>query len=79
MAGLFDRFVGGKYHYKMTVEVETPDGLRPGSSVREVIYTEDLIAKYLIKLPDAGVVSVRQHGEAVAVDLPGGQTLFALP
>lgn len=78
LAGLFDWFGGGKYHYKLTVEVETPDGIRTGSAVREVVYTEDLIAKYLIKLPDAGVVSVRQHGEAVVVDLPGGQTLFAL-
>lgn len=61
------------YRYRMTVEVETPDGLKAGSAVREISYS-----KQRIKLPDmAGAVAV-QRGEAVAVDLPGGQTLFAL-
>ena len=32
--GLFG--VGSTYRYKMTVEVETPDGLKSGSAVREV-------------------------------------------
>ena len=61
--------------YKMTVEVETPEGLRIGSAVREVRYH-----------PDKGgwfpLGESRSHfsfkGEAVAVDVGRGQTLFAL-
>jgi hypothetical protein len=54
--------------YKMTVEVETPAGLRTGYAVREV-------SSY--SRPQ-GVYGAKVKGEAVAVDLPGGQTLFAL-
>jgi hypothetical protein len=59
--------------YKMTVEVETPDGLKSGSAVREVKRIRGGIV-----LPDGPKMQVRQHGEAVVVDLPGNQTLFAL-
>lgn len=57
----------------MTVEVETPDGTRAGSCTREVS-----IAKEYIKLPESKALDVKFQGEAVAVDLPGGQVLFAL-
>jgi hypothetical protein len=63
-----------RVRYRMTVEVETPAGLRTGSSVREVV------GRTAPNIPmlgeDRGSVSVR--GEAVAVDLPGGQVLYAL-
>lgn len=61
------------YRFKMTVEVETPEGLRSGSSVYEVetVNTTDLVA--------GGKGSRFDYsGEAVAVDLPDGRTLFAL-
>ena len=61
------------YRYKITVEVETPSGVKSGFAVREVQYSTGGI-----KLPESSSVSVTQRGEAVAVDLPGGQTLFAL-
>ena len=61
------------YRYRMTVEVDTPQGLKSGFAVREIVYS-----KQLIKLPDAAAVTVTQRGEAVAVDLPNGQVLFAL-
>lgn len=61
------------YRYRLTVEVVTPLGVRSGSAVREIQYT-----KALIKLPDSAAVTVTQRGEAVAVDLPKGRTLFAL-
>lgn len=64
---------GNSYRFKMTVEVETPEGLRTGSSIYEVegIGTKDLIT--------GGKGSRTElRGEAVAVDLPGGRTLFAL-
>lgn len=66
-------FGNPSYRFKMTVEVETPEGLKTGSSVYEVETTNsrDLVA--------GGKGSrFTFRGEAVAVDLPDGQTLFAL-
>lgn len=61
------------YRYKMTVEVETPEGLRTGSSVIEVrAHHEPSI------LPEQGGDITEVVGEAVAVDLPNKQTLFVL-
>ena len=62
------------YRYRLTVEVDTPQGLRTGSSVIEV--ETDVAGARTI--PSPGAVSHRVRGEAVAVDLPGGRTLFAL-
>lgn len=58
------------FRYRLTVEVDTPQGLRTGSSVIEVTAGE--IGTTL------GGANSEARGEAVAVDLPGGQTLFAL-
>lgn len=58
------------FRYRLTVEVETPEGLKTGSSVIEVRW--GAIDSTL------GGASAEVSGEAVAVDLPGGQTLFAL-
>lgn len=63
------------YRYRLTVEVETPQGLRTGSSVFEVSGQET----YAFAPPEATGVHSYADGEAVAVDLPSGQTLFALP
>ena len=66
-------FGGGTYRFRMSVEVETPDGLKTGSSVYEVRAEKD------IKLsPDMKSAHTSIRGEAVAVDLPGAKTLFAL-
>ena len=62
------------YRYRLTVEVKTPEGLRTGSSVIEVEQSMGRSAG-----SGFGKIIVRRvRGEAVAVDLPGGQTLFAL-
>jgi hypothetical protein len=60
--------LGGGNRYKMTVEVETPSGVKSGYAVREwSTYPR----------PNGGDgLSVR--GEAVAVDIAPGKTLFAL-
>lgn len=58
------------FRYRLTVEVDTPQGLRTGSSVIEVTAGE--VGTTL------GGANSEARGEAVAVDLPGGQTLFAL-
>jgi hypothetical protein len=62
------------YRYRLTVEVDTPEGVKTGSSVIEVRQT-------LVRAggsPANHAVERRVRGEAVAVDLPGGKTLFAL-
>ena len=60
------------FRYRMTVEVETPEGLRSGSAVREVDMTDTS--------NDAGFADIKfkVRGEAIAVELPGGKTLYAL-
>lgn len=62
------------YRYKMTVEVETPEGLKTGFAVHETLVSKSNV--------DLGELSakrgMRTRGEAVAVDLPNGQVLFAL-
>lgn len=62
------------YRYRMTVEVDTPQGLRTGSSVIEV--ASNIASKNALTSP--GLLTTHVRGEAVAVDLPGGQVLFAL-
>lgn len=64
------------FRYRLTVEVETPDGLKTGSSVIEVSLTQT--GKDAFVTPEAGGVNATMRGEAVAVDLPGGGVLFAL-
>jgi hypothetical protein len=65
--------VPSRYRARMTVEVETPQGLRSGSSVVEI-----RAGKALGLLPEEAKAQVELRGEAVAVELPGGETLFAL-
>lgn len=58
--------------YRVTVEVDTPAGLRTGSSVVEVKVRN--AAPWELGSP----VKYGIRGEAVFVDLPGGKVLFAL-
>lgn len=62
------------YRYRLTVEVETPEGLKSGSSVIEVQMSKMRPAMH----PSGIGLSSKARGEAVAVDLPNGQTLYAL-
>ena len=63
------------YRYRMTVEVDTPQGLRTGSSVIEVSTSGG--SNPLGMLPWTEVHS-QVRGEAVAVDVAPRKTLFAL-
>lgn len=64
---------GDTYRFKMTLEVDTPEGVKSGSSVYEVE------AKNVAALTPGGVgLQVNVRGEAIAVDLPEGRTVFAL-
>jgi hypothetical protein len=61
-----------KFRFRMTVEVETPEGLKVGSSVMEMSGASSSLAL------NGKTVDVNLIGEAVAVDLPGDQTVFML-
>jgi hypothetical protein len=63
-----------RVRYKMVVKVETPQGVRTGFAVREVVRETPA------PLPSIAEsrTQYRLRGEAVPVDLPNGQTLFAL-
>jgi hypothetical protein len=61
-------FGPSSYRYKMTIEVDTPQGVKAFSSVRAVRFSSRLI--------DGGY-NAHVRGEAVIMDLPGG-TVFAL-
>lgn len=61
------------YRYRLTVEVDTPDGMRSGSSVIQV--ASHVSSQYSLS---PGDVTTQVTGDAVAVDLPGGKMLFAL-
>jgi hypothetical protein len=63
------------YRYKMTVEVETPQGPRTGSSVRELIYHANEGGWFPL---GESCASMTMQGEAVVVDIAPGQALFAL-
>lgn len=59
--------------YRLIVEIETPQGPAAGSSVIEI--TGNRIPKWL---PNGGGTRGTFRGEAVAINLPNGQTLFAV-
>lgn len=61
------------YRYRITAEVETPEGSRTGSAVHEL-----RLRRQARLSPEVGKMSLDLAGEAVAIDLPDGRTLFAL-
>lgn len=63
----------GPYRYRMTFEVNTPQGIRRGSSVIEV--RSRATSRYSLK---RGWTYHQVWGEAVTVDLPSDNTLYAL-
>lgn len=68
-------FVSGVWRYKLTVVVETPEGIKTGYSVREVTNSASRIK--FIDLPEA-TNPARGTGEAVVIDLGERGKLFAL-
>ena len=61
------------YRYRMSAEIETPSGLAVGTAVRELRYRK------LARLTsEAKAFSLEERGEAVVVNLPGGESLFIL-
>lgn len=68
--------VKGEYRYKITVNVQTPDGVKSGSAVR-VVKDADLKYKIFKGLPES-TSPARIHGEAVVIDLGEKGELFGL-
>jgi hypothetical protein len=59
------------YRYKLTLAVNTPQGVKRGSSVVEVLF-------YEVSIPDRGTMH-KLRGEALYLDLgPGARPLIAL-
>jgi hypothetical protein len=73
LAGGCGALFPARYRFRLTVIVETPQGIRTGSSIYEVT-----AARTGGTLPEEAKRDWSVRGEAVAVDLPDGRTLFAL-
>ena len=58
--------------YRLAIDIQTPSGLRSGSGVIEVRYVNEPVPGFGMRQ------QAYVRGEAVAVDLDGGKTLFAL-
>jgi hypothetical protein len=59
------------YRYKLTLAVNTPDGVKRGSSVVEALYRE-------VSIPERGIMH-KLRGQALYLDLgPGARPLIAL-
>lgn len=69
---LRNAFHSGTYRYKMTVTVETPEGEKTGSAVREVLVKQNP------KILPEVLPHMKVTGEAVVVDLGERGKLFAL-
>jgi hypothetical protein len=65
-------YPSGTWRYKMTVSVETPEGIKTGFAVREV--TVELVPKLTPEMKP----TTRIKGEAVVVDLGQRGVVFAL-
>ncbi len=61
------------YRYKLTIEADTPAGIRRGSVVREIGW-QGMWAP----TPEAHAERVWQRGEAAVLDLPNGKAVFLL-
>ena len=66
------KILPNEYRFRMTVEVQTPQGLKTGSSVYEVS-----ARKHVALTSEEAERSAGVRGEALVVDLPGGP-LFVL-
>src|SRR5262245_578483 len=63
------------YRYRLTVEVDTPEGLKSGSSVIETTVQDNTESW---GPPESRMVRSRTKGEAVFVDLGSGKHVIAL-
>jgi hypothetical protein len=64
------------FRYRLTVEIDTPDGVKSASSVLETRIQDDTKAWW--NLPDMRTTKVSMVGQAVYVDLGAGKHVIAL-
>ena len=69
-----DYFSGYSWHQKLTIEVETPSGLKTGSSV---VFVSIGKTSFIPGQPGGAAIS-RLRGEAAVVEIAPGRYLFAL-
>ena len=68
-------FPSGMWRYKITVNIESPEGTKSGSAIREVRLKRNL-AKILN--PDVSSVDIDTFGEAVVINLGENKFLFSI-
>ncbi len=73
VATIYSHWFTYVHHFRLTVEVETPEGTKSASSVLKAVYVES--PKWV---PQNTSLSSGLHGEAVFVDLGGGKNIVAL-
>jgi hypothetical protein len=74
VAGSSAEYPSATIRYKMTVEVETPEGIKTGSAVREI----SMVSRPM-RMGDRNDTHVRlEKGEAVRIDLKDRGDMFAL-
>jgi hypothetical protein len=71
--GCYDYFIPHTWNYRITVEIDTPEGIKAGSVVRQVQ------AKRNIPIGNSGSIIYRTIGEALVVDLGEQRILLELP
>jgi hypothetical protein len=74
-ADISNLYVSGTWRYKMTVEIETPEGLKTGSAVHEL--SNSATDMKFMDFPEAGNAP-KFKGEAVAIDLGKQGIVFAI-
>jgi hypothetical protein len=65
-------FPSGSWRYRLSIEVETPEGVKSGTAVREVDAATGM------RIGDSSGASVLASGEAVVIDLDKRGQMFAL-
>jgi len=73
VATIYSHWFTYVHHFRLTVEIETPEGIKSASSVLKAVYVES--PKWV---PQNTSLSTGLHGEAVFVDLGGGKNIVAL-
>ena len=64
------------YRYRMTLEIDTPEGLKSGSSVVEIHTTQ--WPEFLRGLFGGHISNTKSRGESVLIEMPDGKTLFTV-
>lgn len=75
----FDIYLDNEFawHQKLTVSIETPEGVKTASSTMSVDFTDGTKADF-ITLPEARKVHFELRGEAAVLEVSPGRYLFAL-